>query len=65
MDKLRYPIGTFGSVKEVTSQQRQALIEEISGTPAKLRMAIEGLTSEQLNTSYRPGDGQSDRLSII
>jgi hypothetical protein len=55
MDKLRYPIGTFEAVNEVTSQQRQAWIQAISEAPAKLRMAIEGLTSEQLGTPYRPG----------
>jgi uncharacterized damage-inducible protein DinB len=55
MDKLRYPIGMFEPVKEVTTEQRQAWIEAVASAPAELRRATEGLTTEQHDTPYRPG----------
>lgn len=52
---LRYPVGKFQWEDGVTSEQRQGFIDEIAGTPARLRAALEGLTSEQMETPYRPG----------
>ncbi|HLH05991.1 MAG TPA: bacillithiol transferase BstA [Terriglobales bacterium] len=52
---LRYPIGKFHFDGPLTKEQREQFIEEIAHTPAKLRAAVAGLTSEQLNTPYRPG----------
>ena len=52
---LRYPIGPFKFEGSVTEDQRQRFIDQIEGTPAKLRAAVEGLSPEQLDTPYRPG----------
>jgi uncharacterized damage-inducible protein DinB len=52
---LRYPIGEFQPVENVTDIQRRALIAEIAETPEKLKAAIAGLNDAQLDTPYRPG----------
>lgn len=52
---LRYPIGPFNWQGENTSDERHRLIEEIEQTPARLRAAVKGLTTEQIDTPYRPG----------
>jgi uncharacterized damage-inducible protein DinB len=55
LNDLKYPIGRFKLDGTPTDDQvRQATIE-ISGAPAKLRAAVEGLSLEQLDTPYRPG----------
>jgi len=57
---LRYPVGTFQYSGPNTPDQRQALINQIAETPARLREAISGLSSEQIETTYRP-DGWNVR----
>jgi hypothetical protein len=52
---LRYPIGSFKLDGSPTDEQIKQAINEIAEAPAKLRAAVEGLTSEQLETPYRPG----------
>jgi hypothetical protein len=52
---LRYPIGRFKFEESITEEQRQRFIDQIEGTPAKLRAAVQGLSLEQLDTPYRPG----------
>jgi hypothetical protein len=52
---LRYPIGPFQDDGPHTAEQRQRLIDQIEAAPAKLRAAVEGLSSPQLDTPYRPG----------
>ena len=54
MDTLRYPIGKFSFPESIDPQQRQHWIAEISDAPAKLRVAVAGLTPEQLESPYRP-----------
>jgi uncharacterized damage-inducible protein DinB len=39
----------------LTDDQRQQCIDEIAETPTRLRVAIEGLSPQQLDTPYRPG----------
>ncbi|HEY2548838.1 MAG TPA: putative metal-dependent hydrolase, partial [Candidatus Acidoferrum sp.] len=51
----RYPIGKFAMPADVTAERRQAAIEEIAATPAKLRAAVKGLNDAQLDTPYREG----------
>ena len=51
----RYPIGKFELPKDVTPELRQAAIDEIAGTPAKVRAAVAGLSDAQLDTPYREG----------
>jgi uncharacterized damage-inducible protein DinB len=53
--ELSYPIGKFTWEGDATAEQRQQLIDEIAGTPARVRAAVEGLSAEQLETTYRPG----------
>jgi DinB superfamily len=52
---LRYPIGKFQPVQNVTDEQRRTFIEAIAEAPAKLRSAVAGLKDRQLDTPYRPG----------
>jgi hypothetical protein len=52
---LRYPIGKFKFEESITEDQRQRFIDQIEGTPAELRVAVQGLSLEQLDTPYRPG----------
>lgn len=51
----RYPVGKFELPKEVTPALRQAAIEELAATPAKVRAAVAGLAETQLDTPYREG----------
>jgi hypothetical protein len=39
----------------LTEEQRRRFLEQISETPTRLREAVRGLSSEQLETPYRPG----------
>ena len=52
---VRYPIGTFNLKSAPSSEEITSAIDAISEAPAKLRAAVEGLSSEQLDTPYRPG----------
>ena len=52
---LRYPIGKFQPVENVTDIHRRAFIDAIAETPKKLKAAIAGLDEHQLDTPYRPG----------
>jgi uncharacterized damage-inducible protein DinB len=52
---LRYPIGKFQPVENVTDIQRRAFIDAIAETPKKLKAAIAGLDEHQLDTPCRPG----------
>jgi|SRR5690348_656566 len=52
---LRYPIGKFQPLENVTDIQCRAFIDAIAETPKKLKAAIEGLGEHQLDTPYRPG----------
>jgi DinB superfamily len=55
MEDLRYPVGKFQMPEGVTPDQRRQFIDEIAQTPARLRLAVSGLSPEQLETAYRPG----------
>jgi hypothetical protein len=57
---LQYPIGKFvwnrgGEGLLATDAERSAWLREIEETPRHLRVAVGGLTDEQLDTPYRPG----------
>ena len=51
---LRYPIGRF-EWTESAPNRRETLIDELATTPSRLRGAVQGLSSAQLDTAYRPG----------
>lgn len=56
---LRYPIGKFeykpASGGSLFGGERQRFIGEIEAAPEKLRQAVYGLNTKQLDTEYRPG----------
>ena len=53
---LRYPIGQFSwTGPRNAPEQRLDYIRIIEELPAKLRLAVRGLTEQQLQTPYRPG----------
>jgi hypothetical protein len=55
MTDLSYPIGRFNPEVSLTVDDRARLIDRMAGHPSRFRAAVEGLTSEQLDTPYRPG----------
>ena len=55
MTDLRYPIGKFQFDGPLTEEQKRKSLDDIVGTPANLRSAVEGLSPQQLDTPYRPG----------
>ncbi|MBW4083116.1 putative metal-dependent hydrolase [Paenibacillus sp. S150] len=55
MEQWRYPIGPFMSLGPQTAGERRGSIAEIRGMASVLREAVQPLTPQQLNTSYRPG----------
>ena len=55
MTDLRYPIGKFEHDRSVTDADIARWISQIEVLPEQMRRAVDGLTEEQLDTSYRPG----------
>lgn len=55
MNELKYPIGEFDFDAEVSDKQISKLVEQIEHFPGLLSKSIEGLSEEQLNSSYRAG----------
>jgi hypothetical protein len=51
---LRYPIGPLQLDIPITPQIRQDCLAELNIAPTRMRAAVEGLSSEQLDTRYRP-----------
>jgi hypothetical protein len=54
MTDLRYPIGKFHYEGPPTEDQKQKFLADIEQTPANLRAAVKGLSTQQLDTPYRP-----------
>jgi hypothetical protein len=55
MDDLRYPIGPFEFPARISDADRRGWISDIRETPAHVREAVKGLTTDQLDTPYRDG----------
>jgi uncharacterized damage-inducible protein DinB len=53
-DDIRYPIGQCQYDGELSESQQQQFIGDIADAPYKLRLAVRGLSPEQLDTPYRP-----------
>lgn len=53
MDQLKYPIGKFQKPASYTPELLADCIKVIESFPAKLRMEVERLSNEQLDTPYR------------
>jgi uncharacterized damage-inducible protein DinB len=49
----QFPVGPFAVADESRDRHRDAWIEEIERTPARVREAVAGLTERQLETKYR------------
>lgn len=54
-EALRYPLGRFKPQRHSTPEERLVWREALASTPRDLRLAVEGLDAEQLDTPYRPG----------
>jgi hypothetical protein len=63
MTDLRYPIGKFTYNGYLTEDQKQKSLDAIAHTPANLRVAVKGLSQQQLDTPYRP-DGWTLRQVV-
>lgn len=56
MADLRYPIGSFdASPRAYSATERATAIRTLAELPARLRLAVSGLTETQIDTPYRPG----------
>jgi uncharacterized damage-inducible protein DinB len=62
-EDLRYPVGKFEKIDEVTPEMRRAMIQTIAELPEKIAAAVDGLTEEQLETPYRP-EGWTVRQTV-
>ncbi len=55
LDELKYPIGKFEKPKRITLETIGRWIDEIEHLPQQVRVALEGLNKQQLDTPYRAG----------
>jgi hypothetical protein len=55
MEDLRYPIGKFSAKENHTPEELKTFIQRIESLPSKLEAAIEGFSTQQLDTPYRDG----------
>lgn len=54
MGNHQYPIGRFNPIGTVSAEQRELWIkEDRRGSTERLRVAVEGLSDNQLDTPYR------------
>jgi uncharacterized damage-inducible protein DinB len=51
----RFPIGKFHYEGSPSDEQRSRFIDEIERVPEDMRSAVQGLSSQQLDTPYRDG----------
>jgi DinB superfamily len=63
MADLRYPVGPFAPSVPFTAARRAAAIATLAEAPARLRLAVSGLSESQLDTPYRP-DGWTVRQVV-
>lgn len=63
LENLQYPIGRFSWPKDVSDGEVHGAIRTILAFPGKIRKAVEGLASDQLDTPYRP-DGWTIRQVV-
>jgi hypothetical protein len=53
IEQMKYPIGKFKMPDIVTSEEIEKFILVIESFPARLKVEVENLTDEQLDTPYR------------
>lgn len=54
LENLKYPIGRFKKPEIITADDINNYITEIRTLPVKLRKAVQNLSDEDLNLSYKP-----------
>lgn len=54
MADLRYPVGPFITPSPFTAAHRASAIRTLAELPARMRLAVAGLSDQQLDTPYRP-----------
>jgi hypothetical protein len=54
IEHLKYPVGRYQHREDISPIQLAAWIEELATFPNRLRAVAEGLSDEQLDTTYRP-----------
>ena len=54
LEQLRYPIGKPDLPQTLTAEERNQRMDIISETPDKLKLLVNHLNNEQLDTPYRP-----------
>lgn len=52
---LRYPIGKFSGRAAANEGERQQFLKDMEEAPANLKLAVQGLSEERLDTPYREG----------
>ncbi|GJQ20994.1 MAG: putative metal-dependent hydrolase [Bacteroidia bacterium] len=55
VEDLRYPIGRFKAVRDLSASDRKTLIAQIAAAPNEVRKAVAGMNDVQLDTPYRDG----------
>lgn len=53
-DELRYPLGRFKGVADLSVAAAAPLVDQIAALPDELRAAVADLSADQLGTQYRP-----------
>lgn len=54
MPDLRYPVGPFTPPPSLSAADRAAAVKTLAELPARMRLAVAGLSDSQLDTRYRP-----------
>jgi len=54
-EEVRFPVGDFVIDPVVTDEKRRGWIAEMAQAPENLRVALAGLSDDQLDTCYREG----------
>ena len=55
INTLKFPIGPFVAPENISDEDFQSLINTIEEAPAKYRRIAEGLSSSDLQKTYRDG----------
>lgn len=62
MNDPKYPIGRFERLETISASDLQSAINVIEQAAPQFRLAVAGLSDEQLNTPYRPGGWNSRQV---
>ena len=62
MEHLKYPIGKFDPEKVILDSEIPHLVHQLKELPQQLKKVTKNLSSEQLETPYRPGGWKVKQL---